>query len=332
MNAKVLELAPPAIYAYNQYASLFSLISGDENAWEWIFSNFINLQYYEEKDSDLKVLFFDKYHLTFQLCPFVTTYKLPRFMMIDQFKTLIDFIVYSINHSFSVYTQVDHFYLPQSKHYQNRTRWHEIFIFGYDLDKGKIYISDNIDHGRYVRTTCDFHDFEKAFYSIDIEQAYYSDIFMIRKDGGWFDFKIEEIIYSLENYLTSRGAVGTFFGPSKHTYGMDCIRLMIDFANQERIDRRAFHLLWEHKELMIRRIEFLATKGFIFQTEAQSLLENYKQIVQDALVARTLALKYLIKKDKDTLKRIEKKLKDIIKNETIILSELLDALKSCNHS
>jgi len=325
LTTKVLELSNPAISTFNQYASLFSLISGDENAWEWIFSNFINLQYYEEKDSEIKVLFFDKYHQSFELCPFVTTYHLPRVLMLDKFKSLRDFITYAINNSFSIYTQVDQYYLPQSKHYQKRKRWHEIFIYGYDTDKNLAYISDNFDQGRNVRSTCHFDDLENAFNVIDIDQAYYSDIYMIRKDGGWFDFKIGEIIYSLENYLASRGAVGTFFGPSKHTYGIDCIKLMIDFTNQGKIDKRSFHLLWEHKNLMLKRLEFLASKGFLKQLNRQ-YIEDYKKVVQDALLARTLALKYLKKQDMKTLNQIANKLETIIEVETKILNEALICL------
>jgi hypothetical protein len=87
----------------------------------------------------------------------------------------------------------------------------------------------------------------------------------------------------------------------------------------EKIDRRVFRLIWEHKKLMKLRIEACFKKLGV----TNDLAERYDQIVKTADTMRMLYAFHVRKRHDSVLPVIKEKLLWINEEEKILLKEFL---------
>ena len=91
----------------------------------------------------------------------------------------------------------------------------------------------------------------------------------------------------------------------------------------ERMDRRIFRLLWEHKHLMTERIKKIE-ETFLFKS---SVSAQYETIEKEADTLRMLYATYSMKKRDSLLMKIRSRLIELNNKEKKLLTELLKNAK-----
>ncbi|UJF35524.1 hypothetical protein [Paenibacillus hexagrammi] len=86
-------------------------------------------------------------------------------------------------------------------------------------------------------------------------------------------------------------------------------------------DPRAFHVLWNHKNIMLLRLSYLAENDYI--APSNDLKNKYVEIEKQSLVSRNLFLRYFIEGRNDSIIRIMEKLRFIEQEERETLEKLL---------
>lgn len=94
-------------------------------------------------------------------------------------------------------------------------------------------------------------------------------------------------------------------------------------ASQAFFDIRPLHLLWEHKRLMLERLQWFRDHGI-----QEKGIEEYQAIERDANTARLLGLKYQLSKAPGLLGRIATLLRGLTAREEEILTRWHQALIS----
>ena len=87
----------------------------------------------------------------------------------------------------------------------------------------------------------------------------------------------------------------------------------------EKLDRRIFRLIWEHKKVMLERIERIENALSV----EPSISQAYREVIREADTCRMLYAAHHIKRRDSSLPIIQKKLLALKAREQTLLEELL---------
>lgn len=143
------------------------------------------------------------------------------------------------------------------------------------------------------------------------------------------DFSPEAIYDNLNRYLDSDlgkypfDGEGVVYGSVVHTYiSAYVMRLYRGEIPYERMDRRVFRLIWEHKKVMLERI-IKVEEALHFDN---TLSEKYRPLVKEADAMRMLYASHHMKRRDSVLPIISDKLLRLEKTEREILTELTEKM------
>lgn len=320
MSRKKLFMKNPVIWSLPTYGDLFSIISDD--VMPWIYNNFIQLEF-----SKLWGIFaFENHHVLLESCPAIEHYSLAQDMILRE-STITSFILEMIDMNYYILLTLDRFYIPCYEQYEKQHFYHEVFVFGYDMEMNKIYFADNLKNGRYAAGTCTFTQLKSAYEAVNCKYGFEKDIHLFRRKTEYSCVINEkQIIDSLHRYLESKNS---FYVNSDHEcdFGIDIFHDLLSDKEKkvvfDTVDIRPFHLLYEHKVLMRMRIEYLQRNQYLsasFDTKKIIYLER------QYLILRNFVMKGNIKRI-TKLEKTSEMLEQNLQYEKQILGDFLRCLE-----
>ena len=327
---KILYTGEPILTTYDIYGNLTSIASDQKNFYDWIYNNFINICYLKYAN----IYYFDSHFTILYNCPWIFPYAIPKKFLEDKWnKSLKSFIIDSIDLDCYLYFHVDRFYIPEADAYNNSHVAQTIFVYGYDLDENIVYAAENIKAGKYTLFKVNFDDMEKAYFCCEFKDSNDQKdkpIYLFRKSKNVsYYLDLMEIKTSFHHYLhstyTHKTPVfrpdATYINEDNIIRGFNTIDYLIEsIQDNKQLDIRVFHLLWEHKAIMIGRLKFMEENGYLKNGEYFN--NAYAELEPKYLALRNMALKYNIIKDNNILNRIRKNLKEYV----IIEKELVKGI------
>lgn len=304
-NSKLLKQNRPMIYGYTLYGALFSII--EEKDLPWVYSNFTQIMYHD----DWRMIIFEDHRNLLENCPFLEA----EYLMFDEERenkcSFIDSIIYMIDHGYYAYLFLD-IKILQEKAKHNLA--HTTLISGYDKEKHIFYLSDNYDNGKYVTLEVDMDIVEQAFHS-----AWTASTGNLHDNDNSPAFSYLRCItcFKYNNYVSS------YFDKTKFTNQLECFLnsdstslFKVNTKNNNRygyllynvvndilsgkltlkLGERDFHIIYEHKCMMKKRIEFMINKNIISPND--EFIRNSTSICNDFFVIRNLYLKSLFSHEK----------------------------------
>ncbi|WP_018753411.1 hypothetical protein [Paenibacillus sanguinis] len=317
----------PIINTYNCYASTFSIVELNKVTLPWFHSNFIQICY----DSKSNWFFFEN-HNVLDTCLWLENCKLTRDTIQRRYSNVTEFVIESIDSDFYAYFLVNPYCI--SAFNSDEQGIHEILIFGYDLENEWVYIANNFENGKYIKSKCTFQELENSFHHVAFDWV---GIRLYRKNDPEMKVKFNEeyVLRSLKAYLDGTPSLMQPSPPSWWTY--DCtygIEVYNKLASQiiagiEQesfdIDIRAFHLFWEHKKCMVLRIQYMLEEhGKVL---LRSLLKQYIELQERTFVLRNVAIKYNIMKNKSIIQTLISGLQEIMEKEKRIIRDFILVLE-----
>ncbi len=287
---KILDVKYPIVDCYPSTGHALAILQCHDEMEGWILSNFVQLFGTDEYTIDY--FDFDVYN-----CPFIN-YGEISFSVVSTFSTYRDFIVKMINDGYYVSVYVESSML---KLYNLDVGLHQLFIYGYDLEKKVFYCGDHFINGKYSFQICDiddvlaaiqnYRDKEKIgnlrgerfiddyfcfqFYRFDISRHRIKIKFL---GEIYKEFYIDRLKQSLFDYLNGDNTVNwctrmnDMPGDEKkrHKWGIqvyDILKKHVDYVRDYGSDtwfgRQSFYTIYNHKVLMRLRIEYLEREGYI---------------------------------------------------------------------
>ncbi|MCM3132888.1 BtrH N-terminal domain-containing protein [Paenibacillus polysaccharolyticus] len=327
MSSITLPLYEPILNTYNIYGSVTSMLSNNDKYLPWLYNNFIQIRYVEDWDC----YFFDHHHILFDNVPFINHHLIPRDILTKKWSSLTEFIKESLQSNYYVYLYVDRYFISVSKQYQQFTDWHEIFVYGYDEQKQTFQVADNLSNGKYIKTECPMEEIEKAYLSIVSNEESSQNIHLFSlNEIQEYPLQVEQIAKSIEQYLDSSITPNLHF-KEKTMYGLKAVEYALekekgkfDFGESFELDRRAFHLFWEHKKIMLQRLRYLMDLSILKADE--DLLNQYNIIVNHFESMRNSVLRFNLDNNKELFYRIENKLFSSIELERRLLRQVMNEL------
>lgn len=349
-SAKKLPLAEPRIYAYSSHATALSIMSIDEDYLPWFHSNYIQLCGLKDYrvTVDLPLDFYmgprkdSNYYVNTNWLTFLST---ERQLVERTCGDIIKYVVACIDQNDYVALHLDEFYMEDRWAYNSRKWDHENLIFGYDLERRIFHIIGFKGINRkFEASEISFDVFQQAYDQCDDRDLndWRSQIFLIRKVPseigpfkGKYEFDLDLVIHTMEEYLASRDATkkfSMFHNSLDHlVFGLEVYDSMRTNLPNFWFDYRPMHVLLEHKSCMVERIQYLKDNGYLAEDPCTYFHESYRKMVRTCMVMRSTQLRYIASKDREKdshlLDKIITELDQLAAFEQEVLERMLVALK-----
>ena len=340
---------PPPSLVYGHIYIPLSIILGHDNMEEWFLSNYIQLcapkKCYKYGNTDVEFLnFFPKYFSDFESF-YLRTHNINESIFKLTEENLIENITSWIDNGYYIETflneiEIEGSFLNDIK----AVRINEQLIYGYDMSEKVFKMVMFNAQAQVDRMDITFDVFTKVFFSekgkklckesnwISVGNEYGLVLYRFREDVK-FRFDIENIILQLEEYLNGFNSAIylSWLTQEKRdfVFGIDVYDSLIkwlDLHQDEFIDNRSVFGLWDHKKIMLRRLEYLEKNKYVSNVYS----DEYHEIVKMSDNVRLLIMKYNLLRKRSVVDSIIGKLAIIKEKEYKLLSVVLkDMKKSC---
>lgn len=224
---------------------------------------------------------------------------------------------------------VDDYYVKGKSWYHEKHFAHDGCICGYNQED-KTYCIYAYDQDWIYQK---FWTPQKSFFAglkAMFKQGKYNSIIGIKPKQHYHSFSADIALKTINEYLNSpledypETVDDTVYGIAVHDFIAKYIDKLYDGSiPHERMDRRVFRLIWEHKKVMLKRIE-LIEEAMSFDN---TISEAYKDVVREADNCRMLYASHHMKQRNSLLPIIRKKLLSLKSLEQNLLTELLKKAK-----
>lgn len=285
---------------------LFSIIGKNEYEDAWINHNFINIRINKSTGYN------DFYRDTMWYeCPFISENTLTREVIDKCNNNFISFAKWAIDSDFYIYAILNRMYIS-SYNSPNANLTKNLIIYGYDIDN-KYFMAMDFIKGHFEKFIITFDEF-KYSYEMKEDKEFYSDYTLYRlvkrrTDKISYNFDVEVFKQKLLDYVNStnlykgRSPMNTpdleeaflycdFKEAYDFSFGLEVYKTIQSLYLNRNIDVKAFHLLYEHKQLMIKRINFLFNNKFLNESNYKKLCIDFEDLLHKTLILRNLFLKY----------------------------------------
>ena len=344
---KLPVVAKPLITSWQWHATLFSILSEDENAKKWIFSNYIQLRCYniEEIFTGDEMLLADLMPGSSSImeCPYLLTSLLTKEQIESYCGNIIDFIIKTIDLGGYVYGVFDEAKILSDVEVDYKFP-HELFIYGYDLEGEGFYVGDFTFKDKYSHKKISFDDVRRGYEVITASDDHmFKDdykgkrgLYVITKntDTKYYDVDTTLIRDTLREYLNSQDTKNHFRMMrnrfSDTTFGVEVYDRVLETVNKQMsadepdFDIRALHVLYDHKVLMLERIKYLMANGYL--NYDADLISEYEEVVKNMQAARNLLIKISINEDVAEAARFKDYFRIAKEKEVAVLLEVLSRL------
>lgn len=224
---------------------------------------------------------------------------------------------------------IDDYYVEGKSWYHERHFVHDGCICGYDQESKSYCIYAYDQNWIYQKFWTSQKSFDAGRKS-QFKKGRYGSICGIKPKGDQITFSHENALKKIAEYLDSNmekypeSAEGTVSGIVVHDYIAKYVGKLYDGSiPYEKMDRRVFRMIWEHKKVMQQRIGLIETA---LQLD-DSISKAYNSVVREADNCRMLYAAHHMKQRTSVLPMIQKKLLALKEREQELLIELLQKSK-----
>ena len=346
MDKKILSLNDSPYDTYNSQRNLHSILltSDDENDAAWVYNAFI--QVFSTKKLHTNMVFnynIDSSHTTtmYDKCLLLECFNICDELVPITAKDISELCVDFINNDFYITLTVDKHHIKKYGVEKESTYFHDIFIYGYDLENRQLLAIDyfnNMPQNHWIT----FEELKNAYESGKTLVGFVNGMFIMRKTAKYrWRFDINNYKENIEAYINCQPMVlynykydeRYDYGYNDRTnsyFGLDCYKtfhLTLDESEKYRIgySMNLFHLLMKHKLLLMNSVEYIIKNKYIHDKDKE-LYNKFSDIYKDSRLLFNWALKYNSSSKSYILTTLRKLLHRIEAKERDVLKELLTKL------
>lgn len=348
MRSIKLPFVMPQVYGFLGHAYVLGILQPFEYAKPWIHTSYIQLfisKHYLNGLGEYRLDFYPDLMIAYNNMPWLMYRHTDKDLLNQLGVDIHRYLITQLEREYYVVTYVDEFYIHNSICYQENHFVHDIFIYGYDLDRQIYHVAIFDKNRQFTMQEVTFEQFTQAYISqVKSSQSLISSCKRLKPSNyenskygsgaGRFDFDLQLMIDVLSDYVEGRNSterlqiqqqpVEGYFGVEIYPYLQEFITRVIEGV--QNFDVRQLHILWEHKKMMVARIEYLQQLGYL--KEDTNLLTEAKRLEKHAYTSRNLMLKGFMSNNRNILHPLVQSLEEIRVAEKELITLLIEELRS----
>ncbi len=299
---------------YLNYSLPLCAILSEDKYYPWFYQHFVQLYTLNDDEGNLWVDYLED----LDFFKDVADKHFYDYKSLIEVKDILNFIINNIDMDNYVIVFLDEYYLPHKLSYMKEHFLHQLMIYGYN-EETQIFntIAFNED-GEFKK---DDYTFEQINQAYELGKNYYQtspiwvlnetlEIIKLKETEDKYEFSLDLFLEELNTYLLGQGDYskirpnnlktnGTIASFNFKVFDELIIHLNDLIQGKETMDYRYMHLLFEHKSIMHRRLEYIAGIHKP-NNKLNLLLQDYKEeVVRRTLKARNLFFKQMIMLESD---------------------------------
>lgn len=284
----------PPIKTYNHHAFGTGIITSIDKGMNWIYNNYIQLSYYPE-ESPFTFEFYMDY--IYNQPVFDREYYSDETMKMMKFNP-VKFIVSALSQEKYVECCVDEYHISKRDAYMTYHFIHNILIYGFDDAKKEFYTMGYDENNKYTEHIIPYKQLLKAtpsrIHLLKFRKNLDYDLAI-----GYIDRQIKQ--YNGDIELDPVGS----YPKEGRVVGVEAVNALCDYIcecveNEEAIDIRPIHILFEHRKLMLERLNLLASCDYI----SEKIVDEFSVQVQNCEKLRNRVLLYNVRQEEKDLKAL----------------------------
>lgn len=234
-------------------------------------------------------------------------------------KKVAEYVYKQLKQSVYLILLMDHYYVPRSQYYHVGNFLHEVMVYGIDFKKKTYQIIAYGDKNIVVTVEVGFKELWKA---LDSNMVLFK---WIRLHPNYNRYEINKAIIRrrLREYLdgiNSEECVADIApGQTVMNYGIDVLYHLISCEDDLHIfcnDNRLPYAMYEHKKLMIQRMEYLETNNALGGLMTEDIWWSLRRNLElTEIIMNNILMKTFAKNKKATMEKIRKYLQELAENE-----------------
>ncbi|UJF31722.1 hypothetical protein [Paenibacillus hexagrammi] len=331
----MLPVERPIITSWANQAHIFSIAQRHPAFKSWLCSKYIQLELIQGWSGRDVVLNYTHIASPEEECPWLEISSTTLSKILEA-GDLISFYKQALSKGTYIYQLLNQYYIPYYPYYQKMDDLHDPMIIGFDDSREVFFLADfhrNPDEAtRYGVFEVTYRELEDAVCKLPahLNRMGCIELWRYKPDVSW-EFDLETAIQSLTDYLQSTYTPHrepTWLTTTVLEYGMKTYDHLLHVLEESKSDRemgdfRFFHVLSDHKQLMLLRLQYMNEAGLI----SQAAFDAYQELLQETSVIRNLLLKFGLSRRMSLLDRIILLLRSLAEGEQRILSTILCELK-----
>lgn len=224
-----------------------------------------------------------------------------------------------------VFDNIDDYYVEGKSWYHHLHVRHDGMICGYDQEAKTYCLYSYDSKWVYRKFWTSQRSFDRARIA-SAKQGVFPNFYALKVKSDEIMFSPQTVYDRLKEYLASDlekypfEGEGDVFGIIVHAFIAEYVAKMYrGEVPYERMDRRVFRLIWEHKKAMLERIKLAEQSLGLNDT----ISKKYEVLAKDADNMRMLYASHNMKRRDAVLPIIEKNLLKLMEEERKLLTQLL---------
>ncbi len=295
-----LKLVNPSIKSYQFIAFPLAIIEQYDESKKWLFNNFIQLAYDNQKNSPVPFCF---YMLDYTINPFLDVMRFSREIKNLVNLNIIEFTQKAIENNYYLYLNVDEYYIPNRKSYTKQHYSHDILAYGFDKNKKVFKVLGYDNTMKFAPSEVPYEKFANAYTSLDKINNDCEQICLFKPKIEPYEVSGSIIKDRLIDYIESKNTSLQYADlrePWERSYGLSAYTSLKAYFESfkrnsfEKIDPINSLIILEHKRLMRDRVNFLSSNGFL---KERIDLASFEELEKLSETIHLLCLKFNIKRD-----------------------------------
>ncbi len=284
---------------------------------------------------DLNFCTGDNYHLL-KTIPILKEYSIPRNIIALSY-SIDGFIKKAIDLEYFVYFSVDVYEIEAyTGWYHNIHMNHDLMVIGYD--ENEFYIADFFGM-KYSVKKCLIEQLIAGYTGFDEKRGNsgFADIYLLQTDKDYihtFDVKFAKLL--IKEYYEGVNS-NIHFRPVRNSiilneelyaFGMDIYPVLKEYIRNAKgceLRIRSFHILYEHKKMILYLLEYLTDINLLENSDVH--ISRAEIILDIAKLIRNMVIKYNLKNETELMGEIITMIEKIEKCETELLERLVNDIR-----
>ncbi|MBB3114047.1 hypothetical protein FHS18_006163 [Paenibacillus phyllosphaerae] len=331
---KQLPLYDPRIYGRMYYSFPLSIIANEEGFENWFYSSFIQLQSSDVTETLARgVADYRFFYVSSPLC-YEQVLDIEAYPFEAFSEGITKFIEDAVDTGKYVYAYVDKYYVSDNPFFQKRHYMQETLIHGYDRESRTFSIIGFNKQRLFAPSVVPYADIANGIRHVDWNQS--APLFLLRaKKRAHTPFRPDEVYLLLDEYLQASNSCSRIGSPERSeglVFGMDTYEALA-FSLQRLLEDKApivtniasLHVLWEHKKMMLRRLEYMCANNIIPPDSSRA--DQWGQIINLVDLCKRRLMKFEFKGDPGLIGQIVADLSSIRQREEALLRKELPFIK-----
>ncbi|OPH47993.1 hypothetical protein BC351_39075 [Paenibacillus ferrarius] len=340
---KTLQVTQPPIFGLLRWAYTLNITSSYEKTLPWFYSNFIQMYGNKHFLQQNKEFYFDFYRggrWEFNNNnPYLLSHNTGMDLLQHLRSGITELAIDFINQEYYPVLYIDEYYISYSFAYQSLHLPHHLMIYGYDDDRKIFHTMAFGKKGSFSKHEVSFKEVETAFQSMFrfiMNEGYKDEQTYFFKFNHDYEYSLDLTLIKnqLRDYVESKTSENTINrNTDNDAYGLetyDYLQLYFEACSRKdpnlfnRQDVRQLHILYEHKKIMVDRINYLTEKGCM--SRAEKIRDGYKALIDQSFLLRHSIMKARSKKEEYPYAQMFNQFDSMKNQEQQLLEALIDLL------